>query len=125
MTKITLHKNCHISITWPLSSCDLCIKTDDKLQVNQVRCDPIFLNSSKKVCVFHSFKNHRRKVVMCRCEFPFITSLTYMYVDTSHCLWHGSQIRPQLSTASSTNAPQPKVIITKVIISLCCGQRIL
>ena len=30
----------------------------------------------------------------------------------------GSQIRPQLSAASPTNRPQPKVIITKVIIKL-------
>ena len=31
---------------------------------------------------------------------------------------HGSQIRPQLSAASLTNRPQPKVIITIVIIKL-------
>ena len=33
-------------------------------------------------------------------------------------LRHGSQIRPQLSTASPTNRPQPKVIITIVIKKL-------
>ena len=33
-------------------------------------------------------------------------------------LRHGSQIRPQLSAASPTNRPQPKVIITKVIMKL-------
>ena len=31
---------------------------------------------------------------------------------------HESQIRPQLSAASPTNRPQPKVIITIVIIKL-------
>ena len=31
-------------------------------------------------------------------------------------LRHGSQIRPQLSAAGPTNRPQPKVIVTIVII---------
>ena len=33
-------------------------------------------------------------------------------------LWHGSQIRPQLSVAGPTNRPQPKVKIPIVIIKL-------
>ena len=41
-----------------------------------------------------------------------------LQVDEKSVLRHGSQIRPQLSAASPTNRPQPKDIITIVIIKL-------
>ena len=45
-------------------------------------------------------------------------NMEQVYKPRLELVWHGSQIRSQLSAASAINRPQPKVMITIVIIKL-------
>ena len=58
-------------------------------------------------------------VILPNMSVPEVDGWLLLYVIAFNIsLRHGSQIRPQLSAASPTNRPQPKVIITIVIIKL-------